>query len=93
MDGPAAIKQLTADGEVGVAGAPRTLFTVVLTAGADAATVDLKTGGATGTVLLTVKAAAAGTTFVDFDDGVVFGSGIYVDFTAGTSPVASVAYA
>lgn len=92
MSGPVALKQLSASGEVDAAGAPRIVYAVVLTAGSDAASLTLKTGGASGATLLTLKAAAGESVALQLDCGFACGSGAYVALT-GTSPLASVAYA
>lgn len=91
MHGPFALTQLSSDGEVATAGQPRTVYAVTLTAGSDAATAALKSGGASGTTLLTLKAAANASVHAALPGGVVFPAGCYVDLS-GTGPVCSVAY-
>ena len=63
-----------------------TAFT--LTAGTDAATVNLRQGSATGPIKYVVKAAAGATVHLDFSDGVrtTDGSTWYVNLSAGTTP-------
>lgn len=89
--GPATLIELSASGEIATAGKPRTVYAVSLTAGSDAATVTLKSGGSGGTTLLTLKAAANSSVAVEYGCGVAFPVGCYLTFT-GTAPVASVAY-
>jgi hypothetical protein len=60
---------------------------VTLTAGSDAATVVLREGGSSGTVRLTVKAAANTTVAVPLWDASI-GNGLHATFT-GTGPEAS----
>lgn len=91
MAGPGALTERTTTGELATAGVPVVVTAVVLTAGADAASVVLRDGGAGGTVRLTLKAAANSSVPVIFPSGVVFGSGVHVTLT-GTSPTVSVAY-
>lgn len=61
--------------------------TFTLTAGADAAVVNLREGTVGGTIKFVVKAAIAGTTHVVFPDPVTSASGSwYVDLSSGTTP-------
>lgn len=85
------LKQVTADGEVATAGVGLVVYALTLTAGSDAATAVFKSGGASGTTLLTLKAAANATVHAQFPGGAAFPAGCYVDVT-GTGPLVSVAY-
>ena len=82
----AQIKRATATGDVTTVTSH--LQAVTLTAGADAASVALRAGGASGTLLLTVKAAANTTTPVPLGAAVPFSGGLHATFS-GTSPEAS----
>lgn len=85
------LKELSATGNV--AGTDTIyLHSVVLTAGADAASLVVRDGGSGGTVVLTLKAPAAGTvTWRGSDsDGVQLNTA-HATFT-GTSPVADFEY-
>lgn len=67
------------------------LFSLTLTAGADAAAVQLREGSSSGTIHFVTKAPAAGTTHIEIPCGAVSATGAwYVDFTAGTSPSATI---
>jgi hypothetical protein len=67
------------------------LRSVVLTAGADAASVVVKAGGSSGTTILTLKAAANASAATPDLGRVLCGSGIHVTLT-GTAPAVSVVY-
>jgi hypothetical protein len=67
------------------------LFSVVLTAGSDAATVTVKAGGSSGTTILVVKAAANATATAPLNVGVPCSGGIHATL-AGTSPNAAFVY-
>lgn len=80
------LTEATADGDVTTV--TTAVHSVTLTGGSDVATAVLKAGGSSGTVLLTLKAAAS-TTVVwksSTRSGVQFNGGIYVDVT-GTGPL------
>lgn len=91
MSGPVALLQRTTSGEVGTAGVPRTVFTVVFAGGSDAATLNLKSGGTSGTIKLTLAAAAGVSHVVHFPGGVMFDKGCWCALT-GTGATVSVAY-
>lgn len=88
MGGPVAITEYTESGSIG---AQNLVVAITLTAGSDAASVTVKSGGSSGTTVLTLKAAAD--TTVVFAPAAPFtvGTSGYLTFT-GTSPVASVMY-
>lgn len=88
-----ASKQTEASATGDVTTDSRTVKSVVLTAGSDAASVVVRSGGSGGTVQLTLKAAAGATaTWVTGDvDGVGYADGIHVTLT-GTGPVVDVEY-
>lgn len=67
------------------------LRAAVLTAGSDQATLTVRAGGSTGTVVLTVKAAANATAEVAALADAQCGDGIHVTLS-GTGPVASLVY-
>lgn len=81
-------KHVTATGDVVAQGNPRIVGGVLLTAGSDAATLTLKTGGSSGATLLVIK-AAANTSRSVFLGGMQFHDGIHATL-AGTDPVATV---
>lgn len=88
-----ASKQTQASATGDVTTDSRTVKSVVLTAGSDAASVVVKAGGASGTTQLTLK-AAANTTAVwstGAGEGVGYADGIHVTLT-GTGPVVNVEY-
>jgi hypothetical protein len=89
--GPARLVQRTTDGELASAGTPYIVYAATLAAGSDTATLELRDGGASGTVLLTLRAPANTTATAQFPCGVVFSSGVYVDLS-GTGPAAAVAF-
>lgn len=91
MIGAAGHLEITSDGVVKAA--PGILVSVLLTAGADAATIILYDNASTasGTVLATVKAAANLTAQWTPTSGYAAANGIYADVT-GTSPTAYVVY-
>lgn len=76
--------QLSADGEVGIAGRPMTVHSVVLTPAAAASTAELRDGGVAGLVRLTLTAVANGES-VSWTSagagGVLFALGCYVNLT------------
>lgn len=82
------IKRLTATGDVTTVDTH--LSVVALTAGADAASLVVRFGGAGGTIVLTLKAAASSTVSVPLSD-VYCDGGVHATFT-GTSPEASFMY-
>jgi len=90
MSGPVGYKNLAASGAF-VAAGPGLVYGATLTAGSDAATAILydNTAGS-GTVILKLGAATAGTTTsISIPNGVAFGVGCYVALT-GTAPSCSV---
>lgn len=84
-----ALTQVNSTGDVTTA-VPAILYSVVLTAGADAASVVVK-DGSSGSTLLTLKAAANTSATWQAVRGVHVGTAIHATFT-GTSPVASFEY-
>lgn len=87
---PSSIKRVTATGDVTTV--TSYLRAVVLTAGADAATATVRAGGASGTVVLVVKAAIATTVpSGDLHDALCAG-GIHVT-VGGTTPDVTFVYA
>lgn len=84
---PNLLVRRTTDGQV--ATTPSTVASVVLTAGSDAATVDVCNGTDNSTPLLSLKAATATTVTHTFRGGGVFPAGVYVDLT-GTGPSVTV---
>lgn len=85
----AAAKQVAATGDIVTRDA--ILNSVVVTAGADAASAVIRAGGSGGTVILTVKAATGLTASTGFLGRVQCPSGIHVTAT-GTSPAITVVY-
>jgi hypothetical protein len=83
--------EVTEDGVVKAKGGQ--LVSVVLTAGADAASVILynNASAASGTKVLTLKAAAASTVVFTPIAPIVFSAGLYAD-VSGTSPAVYVGY-
>lgn len=76
-------------GTADFASAFRTMRSFTLTAGADAATVNLREGGAVGgDIKFVVKAAINTTVHLDFGEGVRTDDNLpwYVDLSAGTTP-------
>lgn len=86
---PSQIKAVAATGQV-TSGRNAYLRNVVLTAGADAASVELREDTGGGAALLTVKAAAGATVAVQVSDA-VFAGGIHATVT-GTAPLATIIY-
>ena len=82
------LSEHTATGVVTAAGAK--LHRVILTAAADAVTAVIRRGGASGTVVLSIKAAIATTVPVDVG-GAWCAGGIHVTLT-GTGPACTVVY-
>jgi hypothetical protein len=92
MMAPGRLVQRTTDGEVATAGVPLIVTAVILSAGSGATgTVDLKTGGSSGTTLLSLTAPQATTVAVPFPAGIVFPQGCYCALT-GSGASVSVAY-
>lgn len=88
--GPAALIHTDATGVLATGG--RTVTAVTLAGGAAAAaTAVLRTGGASGTVLLTLVAPQGTTAHAPFPAGVSFHNGIHVTLTGAGAAVA-VAY-
>jgi hypothetical protein len=84
--------EFTADQAVGTSGKRTVVYSVTLTAGADAAVLVLRNGtSAAGTAKKTIKAAIQATTHVLLK-AALFPDGCFADFTAGTAPLASVEY-
>lgn len=73
------------------AGVHGTLYSVLLTAGGDLATVTLKDGGSSGTTILVLKAAANTSASHAFSDDGVICYDLYATIT-GTSPSITVEY-
>lgn len=91
MLGPAAHTEATEDASVKTG--PGQLVSVLLTAGADAATIVLydNPSAASGTVLCTLKAPANESAQWSPSLPIVFSKGVFAD-VSGTSPTAYVAY-
>lgn len=88
--GPATVSRSAGDGAVT---ARHTLvYGLALAAGADDAAVNIKDGDSGGTVVLTLKALAGDTVVFTPAVPFVLGTGFYVDFTAGTSPLLTAVY-
>lgn len=86
---PSQIKAITATAAITTA--TSYLRGVTLTGAADAAVAVVRAGGASGTVILTVKAAIATTSHVDVASAIC-AEGIHVTIT-GTTPACTVVYA
>lgn len=84
------ISHVTATGDITTRDAY--LRSVVLTGGADAATVTIRAGGDSGTVVLAVGAGAGETAAADLHDAFC-GGGIHVTVDTGTTPDVTVVYA
>lgn len=81
---------IAASGEFDGAGGVYKVFGIILTAGADAASVSLKSGGTGGTELIPpIKAVLETTTVVMFPVSIAFGNGVFGTLT-GTTPDATV---
>jgi len=84
------ITEVTASGAVKATGGY--VFMVSLTAGSDAATLELRNGGAAGTIVLTLKAGAGASVVAPIPRGALLSTGIYMTLAAGTAPRASVVW-
>lgn len=89
-DGAATIAYVTSTGDVETATIRRSIVSVVLTAGSDAATLVLRFGGSGGTIFCKL-AAATGTSATALLFGASVGGGIHATLT-GTSPAAMIVY-
>jgi hypothetical protein len=90
MDGVGLIysKQLTASGEVGTAGRPIRIFSVVALSGASAGSSTFKTGGSGGTTWLTLTCPTVSASNVwYFEEGIRFPSGCYWTKDSNTTNV------
>lgn len=91
MIGP--VQSVVLSSSAAVKGGPGVVYGLILTAGADAASVVLydNTSGATPKLIGTVKAAINTSVEVSFPNGVAFGTGCYATIT-GTTPDVTVLY-
>lgn len=71
---------------------PRYLYlgSITLTAGADAAVVNVRAASASGTIMHQIKAALGTSTEHLFEDPKYIGNGVYVELVSGTTPQISV---
>jgi hypothetical protein len=83
------LRNVTATGDVTTASAY--LYSVALSAGSDAATLTIKTGGESGTTIAVLKAAAGVTTVLPLGAAVLCSGGLHATL-AGTSPNAALVY-
>ena len=77
--------QLAATGAVYAQGKQGMVTVFSLTAGVDAATAVVRTGGATGTIIAAISAAIGTTQPVSYPAGLYFSDGVHVTLT-GTAP-------
>lgn len=84
------IKLVTATGAVTTNSA--LLHNLTLTGGADAAVATIRAGGASGTVIAVLGAAAATTVSTGYLGEVACSGGIHVTVTSGTTPSVIVSY-
>lgn len=85
----AAARQITETGVV-FPGFRKVLQGILLTAGSDAATLELRDGGATGDLIAKINAPASGTVYVPLPN-ISLRESLYAVLT-GTSPIAVVYY-